>query len=163
MSDYDGFGDVINGSSGIFGAEQAGLIPGLKAHDSVHVKPTREGVVFQLSCQGCGKATHLTVEWPELVALKYGVDPAIAFRGHPRIIPNPTSWRWRPEDQAWSPNIKCSGHSCYWIPLRIDFSEPEKYLKVARREGYINQRGEQLVSQIAAKAAGVAGQAVARR
>ncbi len=160
MSDYDAFQDVIEGVNGIFGAEQAGLDSGLKKHDSVHAKATPRALVFQLNCQGCGKPTHLEVEWPELVALKYGVNPVIAFRGRPNMLQSPTRWEFRPAEQAWRPEIKC--RNCgFHVPLRVAPDEPERHLAVARRREFINQQGEHAVAQICAQAA--AGGAAVRR
>jgi hypothetical protein len=159
-NDYDAFEDVIGDYNGVFGATEAGLDPGLKKHEDVQVKTTKHGVVFQLSCQGCGKPTQMTVEWPEMVALKYGVNPAIAFRGHSGMIQNPTRWEFRPDEQAWRPDMQCR-HCQFHIPLRVSPAEPERFLAAGRRSSYINPQGEQQVAQIAAAAARQ-GQAVRR-
>ena len=82
-NDYDRFADVQEDVHGIFGADQPGMEPGLQKLESVHAQATGDGVIMQMSCQGCGVPTHITVEWPELVAMKYGVNPVVAFRPHP--------------------------------------------------------------------------------
>lgn len=157
-NNYDAFEDVIGSYHGVFGATESGLDSGLKKHESVDAKPTQQGVVFELSCQGCGKPTQMMVEWPEIVALKYGGNPAVVFRQHPGIIRNPTRWEFRPDEQAWRPDMQC--RTCqFHIPLRVGPGEPERYLAIARRSGFINPAGEQRVSQIAAQAA-QQGQAV---
>lgn len=160
VDNYDAFDDVISSYQGVFGDTEAGLDAGLKKHEAVQAKPTKQGVVLELSCQGCGRPTQMLVEWPEMVAIKYGVNPAIAFRGHPGILSNPTRWEFRPDEQLWRPDIRCS-HCQFHIPLRLSPGEPERYLRDGRRAGYINQAGEQQVSQIAARAASQ-GQAVRR-
>ncbi len=166
-NDYDAFEDVIGSYHGVFGDTEPGLDPGLKKYETVQAKPTQQGVVFQLTCQGCGKPTQMLVEWPEMVALKYGVNPAIAFRAHPAILSNPTRWEWlgvakgdRSPEQAWRPEIRCR-HCDFHFPLRVSSAEPERFLAAARRAGFINQAGEQQVSQIAAQYA-KQGQAVRR-
>lgn len=158
--DYDRFADVQEDVHGIFGADQPGMEPGLKKHESVLAKPTREGVVLELSCQGCGKPTKMTIEWPEVVALKYGVNPVIAFRAHPGVVKFPTRWEFLPHEHSWRPEMKCR-HCQFWIPLRISPDEPERFLKVGRRNGLIHPAGEKQVSQVAAAAA-AQGQAVRR-
>lgn len=153
MSEYDAFGDVIDSVNGIFGTDTAALDQGLKKHDSVHAKATASALVLQLNCQGCGKPTHMEVEWPELVAMKYGVNPVIAFRGRSGIISNLTRWEFLPAEQAWRPEMKC--RNCgFNVPIRISADgEPERHLAVARRRGFINPPGEHMVAQIAAQAA----------
>jgi hypothetical protein len=158
--DYDAFGDIINEQAGIFGNEQASLEPGLKKHDSVHTKPDKAGVVLQMTCQGCGRPTHMTVEWPEMVALKYGVNPVIAFRGNPGLLREPTPWEFLPHEAAWRPRLRC--RQCnFHFPVRIEPHEPERLLAAGRRQGFILPRGEAEVSRIALQAA-EAGQAARR-
>lgn len=158
--DYDAFGDIINEQTGIFGTEQASLQPGLKNHDSVSSRTVAEGVVLQMSCQGCGRPTHCTIEWPELVALKYGVNPVIAFRMAPGILRDPTPWEYLPHEGAWRPQMRCR-HCNFHFPVRIDPSEPERLLARGRRAGLINRAGEAQISQIAARMS-QAGQHVRR-
>lgn len=155
-SDYDAFGDVQNTQSGIFGSEQAGLEPALRNHDAVVARPSKAGVVLQMSCQGCGIPTHITTEWPEMVALKYGVNPVVAFRDH-RIIKDPTPWEFLPHEHAWRPAMKCS-RCGFNLPVRIEPHEPEKYLAAGRRAGYINRQGEDEISKIAATVSASQGQ-----
>lgn len=150
--DFDAFGDIINEQAGIFGNEQAGLEPGLSKHDAVHAKPTPQGVVLQIACQGCGRPTHMTVEWPEMVALKYGVNPVVAFRQHRGVLNDPTPWEFLPHEGSWRPDLRC--RQCkFHFPVRLEPHEPERYLSAARRAGYINPSGENQISQIAAKVA----------
>lgn len=160
VNNYDAFEDVIGSYHGVFGATEPGIDAGLKRYESVQAKPTAGGVVLQLSCQGCGRPTQLHVEWPEMVALKYGVNPAVAFRGHPGMLKTPTRWEFRPDEQAWRPDLECR-HCGFYIPLRISPAEPERFLAAGRRAGFINPPGEHQVSQIAAMAA-KQGQAVRR-
>lgn len=150
--DFDAFGDVREEVRGIFGAEQAAIEPGLKKFESVHVQPTKEGVVLQVSCQGCSRPTHIIMEWPEAVALKYGVNPEFAFHGHPRIVNFPTKWEFLPHENAWRPDMRC-GKCGFHFPVRISPDEPERFLKVGRQQGFINPDGEAQVSRIAAVAA----------
>ncbi len=160
VNDYDAFEDVIGSYNGVFGATEAGLDAGLKNHEQVQAKPTKHGVVLQLSCQGCGKPTQMLIEWPEMVAIKYGVNPAIAFRGRPGMVQNATRWEFKPGEGAWRPDLRCS-HCQFHFPVRVFPSEPERFLAAGRRAGFINPQGEHLVANICAQMA-AQGQAVRR-
>lgn len=149
---YDAFGDILDSTQGVFGAEQAALQPGLKKHQAVHAKPSESGVVLQFECQVCGQPATLEVEYPEIVALKYGVNPVIAFRGHPNVLTNPTRWEFLPHQNGWKPEIRCQGCGSQ-ADVIIEPHEPENYLKGARRRGYINAAGEQQVSAICTQVA----------
>lgn len=166
--DYDAFNDVTAGAFGIFGAEQAALDAGLKRHDSVQAIPTQHGVIMQFSCQGCGRPTQLTVEWPEMIAIKYGVNPVMAYQQYPQALQEPVRWEWmqnhpdpRKREFAWRPDLKCR-HCQYWYPLRVERTEPEKYLAAGRAAGFVNQQLEGQLSQICAAVA-QQGKAAVRR
>jgi hypothetical protein len=161
-NNYDGFGDVLAQTQGVFGAEQAALQPGLKRHRTVHAQPAEEGVVLQFECQVCGQPSVITVEYPEVVALKYGVNPVIAFRNHPSMLKEPTRWEFSPSQNGWNPDITCRAcnANCKKDVL-IEPHEPELMLAGARRRGFINAGGEHQVSAICAKVA-QAGQGVRR-
>lgn len=163
MSEYDGFGDVISTTTGVFGEEQAGLQPGYKKHRAVHGQPTQTGVVFQSECQVCGQPFLLEVEYPEMVSLKYGVNPVIAFRGRPNVLSNPTAWRFDPGQNGWgcNENVKCNNCYRHGVDIIIEPHEPEKILQAARRRGFINPAGEHEVSAICAQVA-QSGQGVRR-
>lgn len=158
---YDAFGDVRASTDGVFGAEQAALQPGLKKHQSVHSQATPTGVVMQFECQVCGQPTLMTIEYPEMVALKYGVNPMIAFRGRGDILKHPTRWEYNPADNGWVPDAACPNCQAKQRDLCIEPHEPELLLAAARRRGYINKTGEAVVSQVCAQAA-EAGRAVRR-
>jgi hypothetical protein len=146
MSEYDEFIDVKNSSLGIFG-EGA-----LQDHDAVKHKVVRDGVNFEFECAGCGRSTRITVEWPELVAIKYGHNPAIVFARYPQIVDTPMSWTYRPQEEGWAPDAKCP-HCGFTFALRMAPGEPEAYLKAGRRANFINPAGEQQVSAICTAAA----------
>ena len=148
---YDAFEDVRNTTVGIFGQEQAALDAGLKKHDSVHAQVRADGVALQFSCQGCGSTRLLTVEYPEIVALKYGVNPMVAFAQAQGVVRSPTRWEFLPHEQAWRPHLKCTNCN-FWFPLRVSPDEPERFLSAARRQGFIKPEGEMAVSQICVKA-----------
>ncbi len=148
MADYDTFNDIRNTQTGIFGSDQASIESGLKNHDSVHSTVDERGVVFEMECQGCGVPTQIVAEWPEMVALKYGVNPAFAFRGNPGIMSSePTKWEFLPHEQSWRPDMRCP-RCDFHICLRVLPDEPEKFLSAGRRKGIIIPQGEQKVAAI---------------
>ena len=151
-NNWDPFGDVSAETLGVFGPEQAALQPGLKKLRTVHAMVKPQGVLMQFDCQVCGIPTVMEIEYPELVALKYGVNPLVAFRHHPNILQNPTRWEFSPADNGWKPDIRCGQcHANASKDLCIEPHEPEKMLVAARRRDYINPIGEQEVSAICAK------------
>lgn len=157
MTDYDTFNDIRHGNAfGIFQGSE-----GLERHERVESNVSVKGLVLQFECQGCGTSTQMLVEYPELVAMKYGVNPAIAFRATPGLLMEPTRWEYRPHEDAWRPEAKCV--SCgFNIPLRIARRECERHLATARGRNFINPQVEAQVSQICVVASQRGGQAVRR-
>ena len=141
--EYDEFDDYKRDHAGIFG------VGALKDHEGCVHTVVREGVNLEFSCQGCGRSTRVTLEWPELVALKYGHNPAIIFARAPQLVQTPMSWVWG--EDGWRPDAKCP-HCGFYFGLRLNSGEPEAILKHGRRAGFINPAGEQQVSQFCARA-----------
>jgi len=144
--DYDQFQDIVNAATGIFEGS------GLRAHDSVSTAVRPEGVVLEFVCQGCSRGQQVTLEWPEVIALKYGVDPAFAYRGRQDIVRSPMSFKPLSKESAWAPQETCSNDGWHYA-LRIFFDEPERWLQQARRAGYIGTQAEQQLSQFATQIA----------
>lgn len=160
VDNYDGFGDVQALTRGIFGSEQAALAPGLDQHTNVVATVAQHAVLLRFDCQVCGQTTVCEVHYPEIVALKYGVNPAVAFRAHP-ALESTTRWEYLPHAGGWNPKTKCSECRA-GLDIVVEPHEPERFLQAARRKGFINAAGERQVSQICAAAA-QAGHAVVRR
>ena len=145
---------------GVFGADQAALQPGLKRHQSVPHRILQGGVELKFDCQSCGMPILLVVEYPEIVALKYGVNPAVAFRFKKVMATEPTSFEFLPHQNGWLPKTHC--HACNKpVEIVVEPHEPENYLKGARRRGFINAQGEHQISQLCAQVA-QGGQSVRR-
>jgi hypothetical protein len=159
QGNWDPFGDVDADTQGVFGAEQAALRPGLKQLRTVHAVIRPDGVLLQFDCQTCGIPTVMTIEYPEIVALKYGVNPVVAFQAHPHVLQEPTRWEFAPgrsvnDATGWRPDAKCRQCNANASKdLCIEQHEPELLLQGARRRGYINPVGEQQISNICAKVA----------
>jgi len=148
---YDSFGDIINRSDGIFGATEpniAGQDGGLKAHDTVRTQATPEGVAVEMQCRGCPRPLRLTVEYPELVAIKYNVQPQEVFKGAPQFVKSLTEWRYSQTEQAWWPVTRCSGCQNIVGPMFTP-EEAEAHLRKARQMGWVDPRGEEYVSKLA--------------
>jgi hypothetical protein len=152
VSDYDDFSDVVTSSSGVFGSEQAALAPALAKHDRAEVRPTAQGLEVTSDCHGCGSPSALIIEWPELVALKFGVNPAMAFRAHPGALSSDTFWEFAPHERKWRPKIKCSKCGAP-SSVRLAPEEPEGHLSRARSGGIIIPEAEQQISQVCQMAA----------
>jgi hypothetical protein len=142
----------FSGLGGLFGAEQAALQPGLKAVQDVSATPKPTGVMLRFFCQTCGQPADMEIEYPEVVALKYGVNPAIAFRQFPNMVRSATRWEFRPDENGWLPDISCKVCSRK-VEVIVEPHEPERFLQGARRRGFINTAGEAQVSQLCAKMA----------
>jgi hypothetical protein len=147
---YDGFGEIVASQNGIFG--MSGLEPTLKKHDSVKHEISNKGLLLEFYCQGCGAATQLMVEYPELISMRYGVNPAVALRGQGGIVEEPTNWQFVPSEQGWRPDMKCP-HCNFNICIRVGAAEPDHHLSNARRRGFVNPKVEQQVSAIASSVA----------
>ena len=148
MSDpeYDQFNDIKNTSIGIFEGSA------LKSHDSVATTVLPEGVVLEFECQGCGFGRQLALEWPEVISLRNGVDPAVAFRGRQGIIRGmPMSLHHLPAEHAWQPIRQCD-HCGFKSQVRIGDHEPERWLEQGRRGGFVPN--EMQITQLVLAATG---------
>lgn len=159
QGNYDPFGDVDADTQGVFGPEQAGLRPGLKQLRTVHAVVQPDGIWMQFDCQVCGAPTVMLIEYPEMVALKYGINPVVAFRNYPDMLKSPTRWEFSPGNDisnptGWRPDIRCSQCNANTNKdFCIEQHEPELLLAAARRKDYLVPEGEQYVSRICATAA----------
>lgn len=152
---YDQFGDIINQGSGIFGATEpniAGSAGGLSDHDSTKTQATPTGVAVEMQCRGCPRPLRLTVEYPELVAIKYTVLPQnlwryIQSRGVTvsQYVTSPTNWDYSQEQQAYYPIQQCAGCRNLAGPLFTP-EEAEVHLAKARRMGWTNTEGEKFLA-----------------
>jgi hypothetical protein len=100
-----------------------------------------------MSCRGCGRGVKLTVEYPELVAIKYSVAPHVAFANQPGVLNSPCQWAYSPRERAWWPNYPCSHCRTPVAPL-ITADEAEKHLAEARRSSWIDPNGEQYCAKV---------------
>lgn len=128
----------------------------LGEHDAVVHRVQRDGVVLEFACRGCATPKAFTLEWPEVIALKYGIDPALAFRNQQNVIQHPTHFEFKSEQGGWIPiDERCS--SCNFVfAVVVGPDEPERWLSSARRTGAINPQAEQQLSQYVSRVANAA-------
>jgi hypothetical protein len=148
MSNWDGFGDVLEGTNGIFGASD-----GLQAYDSVQHQYNAEGLVVQLHCESCGKPRHMTVMWPELIAIRHNVSPQEAYSQHPGMRQfsgapwlNTAAVAHRGVPYAWYPQLRCRCGNTIQRPL-IRPGECDHHLQEARRNRWMPPQAEQAFVQ----------------
>ena len=149
MSDvFDGFGDVLEGTNGIFVGSD-----GLQAYDSVQHQYGPEGLVVQIHCESCGKPRHMTEMWPELCAIKFNVSPQEAYAQHPQMRQhavaqwmNTASVVHRGVPYAWYPQLRCRCGNTIQRPL-IRPQECDQHLAEGRRNRWLPQNAEMAFSQ----------------
>lgn len=147
----DDFADIIETTHGSFG-ESLGQFEGV----TDAVQP--DGAAFEFMCQGCSRPVRLTLDYPELVALKFKMSPHIAFspqrpsmsqmaRGPAsQFCGSPSQWKPETGKGEWRILNKCQ--HCQWnLRLVLKFNEPEALLKRARNEGYFPRDKEAAVTQ----------------
>lgn len=160
MSHYDAFGDVLEGTNGIFENSE-----GRQAYESCRHQYDRDGMVAECHCEICGKLRHVTTTWPELVALKHNVSPAEAYGHVPQLQPFATQWAntapamHKGVPYAWYPlGMDCPncpgrrGDRAFRRPL-ITPGECEAHLREGRRIGALPQNMEVPLMQLAKTAA----------
>jgi len=145
---FDGFGDVLEGTAGIFSGSD-----GLASYDSLQHQYDKNGMVVQLHCEHCGKPRHMTVEWPELIAIKHNVAPGEAYGQNPQMRAygasqwmNTSASMHRGVPYAWYPQLRCRCGNPFTRPL-IRPGECEGHLAVARSNGWLTQNADNAFSQ----------------
>ena len=88
-----GFDDIVDSEQGIFSDGNAGIVKESAMTQFSRAKPvpTPEGVLYEVMCENCGPR-KLAVEWPELVAVRQGISPHVAYHGQPILRGPPTVW-----------------------------------------------------------------------
>lgn len=148
-NEWDNFDDIVHGESfgGIYDKASPGLDAGYDRINTVTTSPTPQGLALEFRCQGCGKTRRLTLEWPELVALKHQISPHVAFAHNapPQLVQaarvtDPTHWTWRGKE-GWGLVMRCNNSCNFHYPIRLAADEPDKYLRQATRLGLIDPQG----------------------
>lgn len=146
--DRHGWDDVVDGQRGIFGGAEAS-VTGRGAMDDwiqARTQPSKEGLVIHLMCESCGSRRTVTPEYPELIAIKYGLQPHVAWAGT-GVLHTPTVWGFDQRMNAWFPDAICPG-ACQQ-PLRplITIAEADEALRRAQQSGWISPKTVQDMSK----------------
>lgn len=149
MSDdkYHGFGDVVQGTAGIFGSDTAGLAA--NAHQAFHhvkLEATPAGVQAQCQCQSCPRGQVIGIHWAEMLSLFYNVRPDIGLHQIAGALQNyhPSNWALDPK-YGWVPVTKCAcGDNAQ---PAISYQEVAQLLERARKSGWIHPASEDRLRQ----------------
>jgi hypothetical protein len=130
---------------GIFGAECA-LGDAMGNFESAQTRTDKEGVVIRGACNRCGDTHKVVVEWAELIALKYGLSPHVAFHGTNGVLQSLTAWMYDNEQHAWYPTgLRCHCGETYTVYLTA--GEGEGHMRTARQRGFIPPQAEAQLSK----------------
>jgi len=127
----------------------------LGEHDTVVHRVRKDGVALEFACRGCAVPKEVVLEWPEVIALKYGIDPALAFRSQQNIITRPTHFEFKADEGGWVPELRCP--TCdFALAVVVGPDEPERWLASARRSNAVSPQLEQQLSNYVARIANAA-------
>lgn len=131
MSDdnnYDGFGDIVQKETGIFGLDTPGIHNALHTHETAKTVPMPDGVHVTLQCSVCGASRDATVEWPEVACLSLNVSPHNFIAG---MQP------WKFTTQGWCPvGLNCSCADRPEIQIYITQQEAAGHIRHAQSNGW---------------------------
>lgn len=147
MNEHDQFDDVVTAQRGIFGSECAGLCPALSDHESQRKVGGPEGLTVQFDCSKCGSRKVMIVEWPEILALRAGVPPLVAYQRAQGLLRGaPLDWKWDGQEQVWWPALpcaRCTRPLLTWLsPTDI-----QQAVDTARARGFVSPQVEQACAQ----------------
>lgn len=150
---WDGFGDIVDDELGIYANHSA-----LAKIDSIKAKVVRDGVALELYCRGCGKGIVMTLEYPEVVGMQYGLPPQA-------WIANASTWEVKPDfdvngQQISAPTWRPQGLQCpcgFHFPIRIALDEPRGWVARAVASNFLPQHAAQQLSQQAMQHAQASG------
>ena len=143
-NDKFGWDDVLNSQQGIFGNDAPTINGGsaMTEFATARTTPTEQGLVVEMMCESDGRMRSMTIEYPELVAIKYGIQPQAAY-GHivaqgksvPFLTGQLTALGYDQKAKRWFPDGRCSCGA----PLRplISVAEAEGALRAAQAAPWI--------------------------
>jgi hypothetical protein len=152
MQDNNPFDDVAENQRGIFGDDCAGLCPALSNYDTNKKAAQQDGLAMQFDCQRCGSSKIIVVEWPEMLALRAGVPPAVAYQGVSGLMQGPPlDWKWDSQERVWWPNRTCSGcHQALVVALAPE--DVQQHVDIARSRALFPPQMEKACAQMCAAA-----------
>lgn len=151
MSNKYGFDDVIDAQRGIFGSAEASISGSSAMNDWSTPKstPTEAGLAVDLQCEACGTPRRVTMEYPELIAIKYGLQPQAIL---PRLNIQCSQWGYDPSNRMWYPDARCS---C-GMALRpmITVGEGDAALRIAQAQKWLKPEFVNQLSNVCDQARG---------
>ncbi len=153
---FDKFGDVIQQSEQTSSLAGGAMGDGLGSFDKAPYQLRPDGVLVEMQCRGCGRPKHMTVEWPEIVAIRCNVSPHVPYRQVPQLSRYASVWRpaRAQAEAAWVPE----GSNCNWCqtPVQPIFSVSECYRLIAKakEQGALSEQDEVQLGNICMAAKG---------
>lgn len=150
MSDKYGFEDIVDQEQGIFSDGSAGISTesAMTQFSKAKPEPNPEGIVYEVMCENCGPR-KIVVEWPELVAIRNGISPHVAYQGQSVLRGPPTVWGFDQGTQRWFPDIRCG--QCRWqFRMMVSMGEVDQGIRFATGKGWIQPAHVQQLSSLCA-------------
>jgi len=137
----DYWSDISEKQQGIFGEASLDGTSAMNEYNQAKTTVTPDGLEIRVHCENCGRQPAVTAEFPELIAIKYGLQPHVAYgpliaQGRKILQGQATAWGFDPAKKMWFPDAKCSG--CGW-PVRplISVGEAEAAIRAGQGSGWI--------------------------
>ena len=160
-SEREYWDDIMGSQQGIFGNDAPSVAGNSAMTEFANARavPTPEGLAISLQCERDGRPQTVVAEYPELIAIKYGISPHIAYgqavaQGHkiPYLNGPATQWGYDPNMKRWFPNAACRCGAP--IQPRISVAEAESALRAAQAAPWIEVAIVTQLSNFCAKMAG---------
>ena len=153
---YDKFGDVIQQSEQASSLSGGTLGDGLGSFDKAPYQIVPKGVLVEMQCRGCGRSKHMTVEWPELVAIRCNVSPHVPYSQVPQLAAYAAVWRpaQAQSEAAWVPE----GSLCNWCQTPVqplfEVADCARHIAGGKERGFLSQQDEVQLGNICMAAKG---------
>lgn len=148
---FDGFEDLIDSNTGIYGKDTAALSHALHDHDARELLPREDGLGLMFTHEPCGMQQVVVIDWQEVLALSMGLSPRAAFgtRINPQeasLIERYPAWGaelsdWKYTDRGtWAlSGLRCRVSACpkREIVLALTPSEAVEAARVAQAQRFI--------------------------
>lgn len=144
---YHGFGDIVQGTAGIFGNDTPGLASNAhQAFHQVHVEAMPQGVATRSQCQSCPRGQVIMIHWAEMLSIFYNVRPDVGLQQIAHMLPQykPSNWALDPK-YGWVPVERCAcGDNAQ---PAISYQEVAQLVERGRKSGWIIPQSEERLRQ----------------
>lgn len=146
--DFDELERATDKIGGIFAGDA------VEKFDRPQTKVKKDGYYISHHCVHCHRFRNLLISYPELVGLKYGIEPHFFASKLPLfklpIPPDVTPWHFDAASGRWYPHNQCV--NCGKVTkIAITQREAGGILDNASAQGYINPQSLQVYSNAAAQ------------